>query len=680
MTGAAMDPVTLEVFHEALVSTVAEMRVTVLRSAFSSIIYEGQDFSCALMDGRGRLVVQSREDNPSHVGPLNIQVPAALQQFEGDLHPGDVIIANDPFNAGTHLNDVAVMVPFFVGERLLLVSCTRAHWGDIGGMTPGSISGRTTEIFQEGVRIPIVKIYERGKPNQALIDVLFANVRQPGDRRGDFMSQLATARTAEERLRPIVERYGVDAVEAGIAQILDRTELRMRRQIATLAEGRYVFEDYLDSDGNAPDPVRIRVAVTVGDGAVEVDLTGSSEQRGGPINASLAVTSTAVFVTLKALLDPMGHINEGAFRPIKVVAPRGSVVNARYPAPMGGFMELFRRVAGTVIGALSRSATGRIAGDTKGCANHLYIGCLGEEGVRSIHYEYPAGGTGGFLEADGSNAVREWDAGDFSSIQSAELVEHEHPCIVERCELRQDSGGPGRHRGGLGLRRDFLLNGERGVLSVLSDRNLFSPYGVEGGSAGASNRFVVVRGGQSLPLSPTPGKVTGFPLQAGDRVVALTAGGGGYGDPLERPPEEVLARRAGGLCRRRKCPHRLWRRAGPGRDDRYGGDGGGARGAAFADAARFLQWPGSLARRQQARPSGLPSAARRSHATRRQRAISSKSARRAGAPTRGRLCLSEPLAADVIGLEAATCAMLAVKPGDPVWMRAAIRQPPERLP
>jgi N-methylhydantoinase B len=261
MASAAMDPITLEVFHEALVSTVAEMRVTVLRTAFSSIIYEGQDFSCALMDAQGRLVVQSREDNPAHVGPLNIQVPAALRQFEGDLHPGDVIIANDPFMAGTHLNDVAVMLPFFVDGKLLLVACTRAHWGDIGGMTPGSISGRTTEIFQEGVRIPIIKIYDRGKPNQALIDLLFANVRQPDDRKGDFMAQLATARTAEERLGPIVQRFGAPAVEAGMRQILDRTEVRMRRQIRTLPPGEYIFEDYLDSDGNSPEPVRLRVKV-----------------------------------------------------------------------------------------------------------------------------------------------------------------------------------------------------------------------------------------------------------------------------------------------------------------------------------------------------------------------------------------------------------------------------------
>jgi N-methylhydantoinase B len=536
-----MDPISLEVFHEALVSTVGEMRATVMRTAFSSIIYEGQDFSCALMDACGRLVVQSKEDNPSHVGPLNMQVPAALEKFKGDLHPGDVVIANDPFTSGTHLNDVAVMVPLFFDGRLLLFACTRAHWGDVGGMTPGSISGRTTEIFQEGLRIPIMKAYDRGRPNDALLDLMFANVRQPSDRKGDFMAQLATARTAEERLGGVVRRFGVDEVEKGIATILDRSEFRIRKEIGMLRQGSYLFEDYLDSDGNSSDQVRIRVKVTVGQGELEVDFSGTSAQREGPINASLAVTSTAVFVSLKALLDPQAHINEGAFRPIKVIAPAGSVVNAVYPAPMGGFMELFRRVSGTLFGALSRACPDRIAGDTKGCANHIYIACFGEKGVRSIHYEYPAGGTGGFAGADGSNAVREWDAGDFSSIQSVELVEHEHPCTVERTELRTDSGGPGCHRGGLGMRRVIRLDAERALLSVLSDRNILTPFGVMQGFPGAPNRFLVLRDGRSLTPSPYPGKISGFPIQKGDQVVMLTAGGGGYGDPLERDPRAVLA-------------------------------------------------------------------------------------------------------------------------------------------
>jgi N-methylhydantoinase B len=396
MSGRDMDPITLEVFHEALVSTVAEMRVTVLRTAFSSIIYEGQDFSCALTDAQGRLVALSREDTPLHVGPLNLQVPAAVRKFAGELAPGDILLANDPFTAGTHLNDVLVMAPIFTGDRLRLIACIRAHWGDVGGMTPGSISGRATEIFQEGVRIPIIKIYDRGRPNDAALELLFANVRQPRDRRGDFHAQLATAKTAEDRLHAIIRRFGADAVETGVRQILDRTEARMRAQIKTLPAGEYEFEDYMDSDGNAPEPVRIRVRVAVREADLEVDFTGSSPQRHGPVNASLAVAATAVFVTLKALLDPLGHINEGAFRPVRIVAPPGSVVNATYPAPMGGFTEIYRRVSGTLMGALGRAAPARLAGDTKGTANHVYIGFLGEVDLLRVpgrwHRRVPRGG------------------------------------------------------------------------------------------------------------------------------------------------------------------------------------------------------------------------------------------------------------------------------------------------
>jgi N-methylhydantoinase B len=414
-------------------------------------------------------------------------------------------------------------------------------------MVPGSISGRSTDIFQEGVRIPIIKLYDRGQPNDAALELLFANVRQPRDRQGDFRAQLATTHTAEERLTDVVRRFGADAVARGIDQILDRTEGRMRAQMAALPRGEYRFEDYMDSDGNDPDPVRICVRVAITDCGIEVDFAGSSPQRAGPVNASLAVASTSVFVTLKALLDPTGHINAGAFRPVTISAPPGTVVNAMYPAPMGGFTEIYRRVSGTLIGALSRSASARIAGDTKGTANHVYIGFLGDQGVRSIFYEYPAGGTGGFREHDGSNAVREWDTGDFNSIQSTELVEHEHPCIIERCELRTDSAGPGLHRGGFGMRRIVRVESERALFSVLSERNLFPPYGVMGGSPAKANRFYVERDGRALEPSPIPGKATGFPLRRGDRVVVLTAGGGGYGDPLDRDPALIEGDVAAGL-------------------------------------------------------------------------------------------------------------------------------------
>jgi N-methylhydantoinase B len=529
-----INPFTQEVIHEALISVVAEMRVTLLRTSFSSIIYEGQDFSCALADRNGRLAIQSKEDFPAHVGPLNIQVPQAIAKYAGQIHAGDIIIANDPFGSGTHLNDVALISPIFWRKKLVMFACSRVHWGDIGGMTPGSVSGQTRDIFQEGVRIPILKLYDRGRRNQEVQDLLFSNVRQPQDRQGDLMSQIAAARSGTERVMGLLDRFGYQTVIKCIDLILDSSENRTRKQIARLKKGTYYYKDYLDSDGHSDAPIPICVKVSVKSRSIEVDFDGSAPQRPGPTNASLAVTSTAVFVAMKALLDPAGHINQGAFRPFLVKVPEGSLLDASYPAPMGGFVEVLRRIESALMGAMSQCIPDEVAGDTKGCANHLYISHLTGNAVRSIHYEYPAGGNGAFLGGDGANTVREWDTGDFSSIHSVEIVELEHPCRVEECSLRTDSGGAGQWRGGLGLRRVIRILGEQGRLSVLSDRNVIPPFGVNGGLSGFPNEFIVVRDGQPIAISTLPGKVSGFPLQTDDRVVSLSAGGGGFGDPYAR--------------------------------------------------------------------------------------------------------------------------------------------------
>jgi N-methylhydantoinase B len=389
------------------------------------------------------------------------------------------------------------------------------------------------------VRIPILKIHDRGRPNTAVYDLLFSNVRQPRDRRGDLMSQMAAAKCGSERVLGLVDKFGHDKIAHCIDLILDRSEQRMRQQIARLPKGTFRFKDYLDSDGHSGEPIPICVKVAIKSRSVEVDFTGSAKQRPGPTNASLAVTSTAVFVAMKALLDPAGHINEGAFRPFRVVVPDGSLLNASYPAPMGGFVEVLRRVESALMGAMSRCISGQMAGDTKGCGNHVNISHVADNAVHSIHYEYPAGGTGGFRGGDGSNSVREWDAGDFSSIHSAEIVEEEHPCIVEECTLAPDSGGAGQWRGGLGLRRVVRVLGAEGSLSVLSDRNVIPPFGVNGGLAGHPNAFTVVRDGQTIATSAIPGKVSGFPLRKDDRVVSCTAGGGGFGNPAHRSKDAV---------------------------------------------------------------------------------------------------------------------------------------------
>lgn len=542
-----VDPITLEVIQERLISIVREMRATLAHVAHSSVLYEARDFSCIIMNRHGEAVAQSA-DNPGHIIPLPWSVRVAIERFGTDIHPGDVIIINDPYAGGTHLNDVAIVVPVFAGEELVLFPAIRAHWADVGGMTPGSLSGTATEIFQEGVRIPPIKIYERGKPVHGVMELIFANMRVEQERRGDLQAMIETCRTAEARIAELVGKFGLPTLFEATGLLLDRTEARMRSLIGRIPDGAYPFEDYLDSSGNDPRPVLLRTLVTVAGDAISVDFTGTSAQVKGPINASLAVTTTAVFAILKTVLDPDNPINHGAFRPVTVTAPPGSILNARFPAPCGGFAEIRRRTQSVVMGALSRALPDAIAGDVKGSANHCYVGGFdAATGRHFIFYEYPAGGTGGYRERDGSSAFRSFDEGDFSSIQPVEAIENEFPVVVRRSALRVDSGGPGWHRGGLGIEREVELLAPEASFSVLSDRCVLPPFGLHRGGAGAPNSFTYRRDGAEHQPGAIPGKATGAGLVSGDVVVMRSAGGGGFGDPLERDPAAVAADVSTGL-------------------------------------------------------------------------------------------------------------------------------------
>jgi len=534
-----VDPITLEVIQERLISIVREMRATLARVAYSSVLYEARDFSCVVMNARGEAVAQS-EDNPGHIIPLPWSVRIAIERFRDDINPGDVILINDPYSGGTHLNDVAVICPVFVGGRLLLFPAIRAHWADVGGMTPGSLSGTSTEIFQEGVRIPPIKIYEGGKLVRGVADLMFANMRVEPERRGDLQAMIETCRTAERRIHEMAAKFGIDGLLEAIDVILDRTEAQIRDLIGRIPDGTYVYEDYLDASGTTDDPVLLKTRIEVTGTDIHADFTGTAAQVAGPINASLAVTTTAVFTILKTVLDPDLPVNQGAFRPVRVTAPEGTILNARFPAACGGFAEIRRRTQSVVMGALSRALPNAIAGDVKGSANHCYVGGLDPEtNSHFIFYEYPAGGTGGFLEADGSSAFRSFDEGDFSSIQPVESIENELPLVIERTALRTDSGGPGTMRGGLGLERDVRVATARASYSVLSDRCIIPPYGLHGGVAGAPNGFTYRHAGIELQPGKIPGKATGCPVVRGDVVLMRSAGGGGYGDPLARDPQRV---------------------------------------------------------------------------------------------------------------------------------------------
>ena len=536
-----IDPISLEVINESFVAVLREMRANMVRTAYSSIIYEGHDFSCVLVDGEGQLVAMA-EDNPVHIFPVPMEVRQMHERFGGDIHPGDVFIHNDPYTGGTHLNDVAIISPLFHGKRMVVYPVVRAHWGDVGGTTPGSISGKNTEILHDGVRIPMLRIMEKGALHRGLLDLLLHNMRVPEERRGDFFAMLATCHTAHKRLEELGAKYGWDVILAAKDRLLARAEDSMRRRIAALPDGTSTYAHFMDHDGHSLVPIRIRARVEKTGDALTVDFHGTDPQTKGAYNVGPAMAPSAAFSVIKAFLDPKGAINHGAFRPLKILVEPGSLLSAQYPASCAGSMEVSHAVVSVLIGALARFASGVVTGDLKGTSNHVYIGGRdARNGKPFLFYEFPAGGTGGFAESDGNNATRNFTEGDFASIQSVEVVEQGQTLQIGELSLRADSGGAGAKRGGLGLRRKVEVLAEGALLSISSDKNVIPPFGVLGGGPGKPNRFVVERGGETLAPSETPGKAAGFPLRQGDIFVMETAGGGGFGDPFQRDVESVLA-------------------------------------------------------------------------------------------------------------------------------------------
>ncbi|WP_344057051.1 hydantoinase B/oxoprolinase family protein, partial [Sphaerisporangium rubeum] len=534
-----LNPIDLEVVTEGLISIVREMRQTIFRTAHSPVIAEAQDFSCALFGPGGEMVAQGR-DMPGHVIAMPASVAEILADFRAGMRPGDLYMVNDPYRGGSHLNDVTLMAPVFVGDELFVFPCVRMHWADIGGMTPGSVSGQATEILQEGMRVPPIRLMEAGEENAAAYSILFANVRMADERRGDLASCVAACRTAERRLREMVERYGADAVLDCVTANMARTEARLRDRIGDLADGTYHYEDYLDlyTDGRY-DAALVRCALTVEGDQITADFRGSSPQVAAVVNSSLAMTTAGVFIAVKSALDPGGMVNHGAFRPLTVVTDPGTVVHVTYPAPANAHSEVRKRVISAVMAALSQVAPDLVAADQFGTTFQNLIGGV-DAGRPYLYYDYPAGGNGGYLESDGPSAMNPVDLGDISTIQSVERLESEIPILVEACELRPGSGGDGLRRGGLGTRRATRLLAGSGSYSVQTDRTTVPPYGLALGGPGAPTGTHILRDGERIDFD-TPGKVAGYPMRRGDVLVMESAGGGGFGDPLDRDPAAVAA-------------------------------------------------------------------------------------------------------------------------------------------
>jgi N-methylhydantoinase B len=523
-----IDPITLEVLRNAFAAVAEEMNTSLIRTAYSPNIKERRDCSCALFDAQGDMVAQA-ESIPVHLGAMPFSVAEAIRRTP-DFHPGDVIVLNDPYTGGAHLPDITFIAPLFIEDELLAFVANRAHHADIGGKEPGSLAGDATEIYQEGLRIPPVRLWKRGGLDHELFDLILTNVRTPQERSGDLRAQHAACVTGLERLAALISRYGLDLVRAGMSEVIEYAERRMRSEIASLPDKTAYYEDVLDGDGITAGPIRIAVQIKIEGDHIRVDFSGTSPQVAGPVNAVYAVTASATYFALRVLTDPDIPPCAGCYRPIEIYAPTGCVVNPSPPAAVvGGNLETSQRIVDAILGAFYSILPERTIAACQGTMNNLAIGGIDpRSGEPYAFYETIAGGFGAGPAGDGVDGIHSHMTNTLNT--PIEALEISYPLRVERYELRSSSGGAGRFRGGLGIRRDISAVNHAARVSLLTDRRRSRPYGLAGGQPGQPGKNVLIHGGKESPL---PGKGT-FTLHAGETVSIHTPGGGGYGDPTRR--------------------------------------------------------------------------------------------------------------------------------------------------
>ena len=541
------DPIELEVFKSIFHSIAEEMGAALRRTAFSPNIKERRDYSCALFDARGQVVAMG-DHMPVHLGSMPMSVRAAIGAFP--LAPGDVAMLNDPFCGGTHLPDITLVAPVYVSHPSAqkrrggkqqppdFYVASRAHHADVGGAYAGSM-GPCREIYQEGVRIPPVKLVRVGKTDADVLALLLANVRTPREREGDLGAQLAACHTGAERLREVCARYGLPRVRRAMQALLDYSEEMMRAFLAKVPRGTYRAEDFLDDDGVTDRPIRIAVTLTFRsparqstrspDSAVTVDFAGSDPQVAGSVNAVEAITYSACFYVFRCLLAEDVPATAGLMRPIRVVAPAGSVVNARPPAAVaGGNVETSQRIVDVLLRALAQAIPDRILAGSSGTMNNLTLGGIDpRSGEPFAYYETIAGGLGARPTKDGVSGIHTHMTNSLNT--PAEALEHAYPFRVTRYSLRPGSGGAGKFRGGDGIVREIEVLTDAEV-AVLADRRSRGPYGLAGGEAGAPGRTEIIRRDGSV--EELPGKASAR-LGAGERVRIESPGGGGYGSSAD---------------------------------------------------------------------------------------------------------------------------------------------------
>jgi N-methylhydantoinase B/oxoprolinase/acetone carboxylase alpha subunit len=516
------DAVEIELFRNLFVSIAEEMGVVLRKTAYSANIKERRDYSCAVYDAAGNTVAMG-DHMPVHLGAMPLSVRHAIDAYR--LAPGDVVIVNDPFQGGTHLPDITAVSAVFIGRRSTpaFYVANRAHHADVGGMSPGSMP-LAREIYQEGIRIPPVLLVRGGVLDRGLMRLIRANVRTPEEREGDLLAQMMANRRGDERLRAIVHKYGLPRVKRNMRELQNYSERMTRAAIRELPDGVYRFTDFLDSDGVTERPVKIQVAITIrGDSAV-VDFTGTDRQAAGSINANYAVALSATMYAFRCLMAEDAPYTAGLLRPIRVITPERSVVNAGEPAAMAaGNVETSQRITDVLLGALAQAAPDRIPAASSGTMNNLSLGGWDEQGKRPFaYYETIAGGTGASARGPGESAVHTHMTNSWNT--PIEAFERQYPLRVHRYEVRRGSGGVGRHAGGEGIVREieFLTGCD---VTILSDRRTRGPYGLAGGERGKPGRNTLLRGTKRVKVSAK----ANFQVAEGDVLRIESPGGGGWG-------------------------------------------------------------------------------------------------------------------------------------------------------
>jgi N-methylhydantoinase B len=532
-----LDPIAVEVIRNKLEGIANEMQHSLLRSAFSPIVKEGLDASASLFTLGGETLAQSISI-PIHLGTLIPIVGEILKRNPVEtLAEGDIFIMNDPYLGGTHLPDIAIIMPVFVDGRPLGLSATMAHHQDVGGMTPGSVPTNATEIFQEGIRIPPLKLASAGKIDENLMQILRLNVRLPDLFMGDINAQIAACNVGRRRLRELCANYDHQFLSAVFKSLLDRSEVMTRDALGRIPAGEYHYTDYLDNDGIVIDErIRISVTVIVDNGEITFDFDQTSAQVKGPLNCVPSGSLSAACFAVRVLTGSDIPTNGGCFRPIRLKLPEGSIVNPREPAAVNARTSTIKRIAGCMVGAFQQVLPDKITADSASEMLILQFGGQHRDGRRFVVGELIASGSGAGIRSDGIDVI-ETDASNCMNLP-VEALELEAPVRVRRFGLRRDSGGPGEYRGGLGVVREYEILDAEIKLTHRGERHYCAARGCHGGQEGARSFSTIIRASGSEEVIPSK-RVT--ELTRNDRLIIETAGGGGYGPPSKRSRERVLA-------------------------------------------------------------------------------------------------------------------------------------------